>query len=98
MENEVKTQNKPPKAQKAAKPSRVSALQQQLEELEAKAKAAREKLRDEQKKERERNARAISDLIKTESLEEFGIEAWRQALPTLRSALEKAETSDNATA
>jgi hypothetical protein len=93
MNNDDTTQMADAKPAKAPKQSKFLTLEQKVADYEAKAKAAREELRELQKKEREKNARAILDLLKAESLDEFNVETWKQLLPTIRSSLEKVANS-----
>ncbi len=98
MNNDDSTQVAQAKPPKAPKPNKLLTLEQKVAELEAKAKAARDELKEQQKKEREKNARALSELLKAEGLDEFNVESWKQLLPTIRSGLENMAATEKASA
>lgn len=78
--------------EKGARQSRAQTLREKLALLEAQAKTLRDKVREEERKEREDNARAIVQLLRSEELDGFGIEAWRKATPQIKALLEKVPT------
>ncbi len=78
--------------EKVGRQSRAQTLREKLALLEAQAKTLRDKVREEERKEREDNARAIVQLLRSEELDGFGIEAWRKATPQIKALLEKVPT------
>lgn len=89
---EVGTKPESQAKEKSIKQSRAQSLREKLAAVEAQAKTLRDKVREEERKEREDNARAIVQLLRSEELDGFGIEAWRIATPQIKALLEKADT------
>jgi nucleosome binding factor SPN SPT16 subunit len=66
-------------------------IEQQIEALEAKTRKLKEQLKEDQRREREKNAKAVLELLKSEKLEDFGIEAWKAKIGDVRKLLESAK-------
>lgn len=76
-------------SEKAPKAKQTIALQ--IEALEAKTRKLKEQLKEETRREREKNTKAVSEFLKAEKLEDFGIEAWKANITGIRTLLEKAK-------
>lgn len=79
-----------PIAQKK-RPGRVSrSLDEEIEFQREKLRKLEARKKEEDRKTRERNQRGILQLIASEGLDDVGVEAWKNAMPQIKAALQSA--------
>ena len=82
-------------AENAEKTKTKKSLEEEIAKASAKLQKLQELQRELLRRDRERNEREIKDIFKTEKLNDFPAEVWRQAAVEIHAVLERAAGETN---